>query len=96
MVADLALSLKLAQKILGVKKTELAILTTVLQETPTLTDELITFLAELWNFGQRDVNALEKEITSLQEQKRIFGNQGVLPKELDIVPKNDYPKSQQP
>ena len=96
MVADLALSLKLAKKVLLVKKTELDMLNTVLQEMPTLTDELITFLAELWNIGQRDIKALEKVIASLEEQKRIFGNQGVLPKELNIIPKEEYPESQQP
>ena len=94
MEADLALSLRIAEKLLANEKMELKMLTIVLQETPGITDELIVLLAEFYYAQKKKIEALEKVIASIKEQKIIFGDKG-LNKELNIVPKNEYPDSQQ-
>lgn len=95
MEVNLVVSLDIARKILEIQKTELRMLTTILQKTKSLSDELIVLLAESCNTTTKRIADLEKVIASLQEQKRIFGNTG-LPKELEIAPKEDYPDAQQP
>lgn len=95
MNTNIVLSLEIANRILDIKKTELSMLVTTLQETPTLSDELVYLLAEFWNVTKQEVNALEDAIASLEEQKDIFGKIG-LPKDIEIVPADDYPDDQQP
>ncbi|OGY43188.1 MAG: hypothetical protein A3B89_00845 [Candidatus Buchananbacteria bacterium RIFCSPHIGHO2_02_FULL_40_13] len=93
MESDLVLSLKMTQKILDTKRSELRLLTTILQENKALDDELVTVLAELCNQTIRQIKALESVIVSLEKQKGIFGKTG-LPKELKTIPDEEYPESQ--
>lgn len=95
MEADLEISLNIAKEILKLKRAELKMLVITLQDTKALSDELICLLAEFWNVANKEVEALQQVIDSLKEQKRIFGKTG-LKKELEIVPKEEYPDEQQP
>ncbi|NCN07484.1 hypothetical protein GW933_02210 [Candidatus Falkowbacteria bacterium] len=88
-------SLEIAKAILAMKETELQMLVTVLQEAHYLSDELVCLLAEFWGVAKQEAQALAEAITSLEQQKEIFGNIG-LPKEIEIASKEDYPDDQQP
>ena len=92
MESNLVVSLDIAQRILDAKKSELSMLTVNLQDVPDLDDQLVALMAEFWYVTTREVEALEKLITDLQEQKKIFGAKG-LPKELEMASKEDYPRS---
>lgn len=91
MESNLVVSLDIAQRILSAKKSELSMLTVNLQDVPDLDDQLIALMAEFWNVITREIENLEKLMANLQEQKNIFGAKG-LPKELEIAPKEDYPR----
>ncbi|MDO8669384.1 MAG: hypothetical protein Q7K65_03775 [Candidatus Buchananbacteria bacterium] len=95
METDLVLSLRIAREVMVTKKAEAEMLVYTLQNNPRLSDELIALFAEFWNMATRKIEALEQAINSLEEQKSIFGKTGLI-KELQIVPKENYPDNQQP
>jgi hypothetical protein len=95
METNLEVSLDITRNVLERKRDELKSLTTFLQETPDLDDQVVVLLAEICNITKGEIERIEKIVDGLEQQIHIFGKLG-LPKELETVHKNDYPDNQQP